>query len=55
MKQPYTVTKFKKNGGREKSSGPEGNYNTSGLFVFDVDAMFTGSVQKYKLLSTVGG
>ena len=35
--------------------GPEGNYNTSGLFVFDVDAMFTGSIQKYKLLSTVGG
>lgn len=55
MKEKYTVTKYKKNGAREKTGGPEGNLNTSGLFIFDVDAMFTGQIQKYKLLSTVGG
>lgn len=42
MKEKYTVTKLKKNGSREKTGGPDGNFNTSGLFIFDVDAMFTG-------------
>ena len=42
MKESFEMTKFKKNGAREKSTGPDGNFNTSGLFIFDVDAMFTG-------------
>ena len=52
---PVTVTSYSADNNGEKRETEYEAFGPSGLYVYNTDTMFKGRIQKYKLMSTVGG
>ena len=55
LKQPQTITTFDQDGDDQTQNHDRYALTPSGFYVYDLEQLFKGKIEKYKLASAIGG